>query len=171
MKRTFTFILSVLFLSATLVGCDKNDSKPETKTEEEAKAALVGKWQRTNFDVDGYANGKFVMKVTDEAILAELIKEMPGFIEFTKTELIMVDLENNVRASQSYTLDPKTSTITVTDDQRDDGVAPTETQIKYDLSKDNNTATITIVLEEKFGVFDALHFNVKLKKIANWPAG
>lgn len=181
MKRVFTFILTVVILSITIVGCSKKNPEPklteeeqaelDKKKDEEVKAALVGKWERIGFEANAYKGGKLAVKITDDEMLAELQREMPSFFEITKTEFIMVDLVKDEHNSQSYTLDSKTNTIIITDDLREDGVEVMEATAKYDLAKDNNGLTIILQVDgiDSSDLYDAVHVTVKLKRIAAWP--
>lgn len=146
----------------------------DNKADQEVKATLVGKWERVDFIVDGFKNGALVKKgITDTDLLEELQKEMPYHFEFTMKKFIMHDLENNDSASNSYTLDSKSSSIVITDNHEDEPdreiTEEDVTYLEYELTSDNNSLSMVFVFDEDLGDYDKLKVTVKLKRIDSFP--
>jgi hypothetical protein len=158
MKKIFTSILTMVILSIAIVGCDKKDPNPKLDDEQE-KATFVGYWEKTGITVDGYKGDK-KESITDAEILAEVGREIPTYFEFTMTEMIFAE----VGEAQSFTLDSKTSTMVFVDNEGH------ESNVKYELFKDNNTGTVIFIEEGESGSeYTTLHVTLKLKRIAKLP--
>lgn len=170
MKKTCIVLLGTAFLFAGMTSCKKDSVDPKTPEElnEEAKAALAGKWELDGFQINGLKEGQLVTEnIDDEGILAYYTEELPAFVEVTQTHFTLVDPDSEEQPGRLYTLDAATGTIVIADDGEGDDQP--FTQLKYSMTG-TDLLHFTLLDEGiESDLYDSFEIKLNLKRISAFP--